>query len=97
MRDGAWDSGLHLICLDYNRLMHQNVLIKLLWLHNIAQWNIKVEWIKVQFDEIRSLTDLERRVRGSITDPFLYLNALTLIGGGSFLLVPGPIFRELLW
>lgn len=47
-----------------------------------------MEWIKVQFDEIQSLTDLERRVCGSITDPFLYLNALTLIGGGSFLLVP---------
>lgn len=50
-----------------------------------------MEWIKVQFDEIQSLTDLKRRVRGirdSIADPFLYLNALTLIGGGSFLLVP---------
>lgn len=50
-----------------------------------------MEWIKVQFDEIQSLTDLKRRVRGirdSIADPFLCLNALTLIGGGSFLLVP---------
>lgn len=46
-----------------------------------------MEWIKVQFDEIQSLMDLKRRVR-AITDPFLYLNALTLIGGGSFLLVP---------
>lgn len=46
-----------------------------------------MERIKVQFDEIQSLTDLKRRV-GAITDPFLYLNALTLIGGGSFLLVP---------
>lgn len=46
-----------------------------------------MERIKVQFDEIQSLMDLKRRV-GAITDPFLYLNALTLIGGGSFLLVP---------
>lgn len=50
-----------------------------------------MEWIKVQFDEIWSLMDLKRSVcaiRDSITDPFLYLNALTLIGGGSFPLVP---------
>lgn len=50
-----------------------------------------MEWIKVQPDEIRSLTSLKRRVRAicdSIADPFLYLNALTLIGGGSFPLAP---------
>lgn len=50
--DGVWDSSLHLVLLDFNRLMNQNVLIKLASYHCSLKYQSGADQSQVWWDSV---------------------------------------------